>query len=106
MSDMRAYVASLLPVSGIEPIEPPQQRGPYDPGAETTRYLLSLALNAVDDRFRDLYEVNAARLRTHLNHARRFQQLHEKKSVGRCGAHGEQAVIAQNEETVGAEIVD
>ena len=57
-----------------------------------------------DDARVDADQLAAAGLRAHLNHAGGFERVHEQESIGHVLRDGDQAVVAQHEEGLRAEV--
>ena len=97
----------LVSISRVTTVEPTQQPGPHQrPWRNAPRRHPDLLLDAVENRLRDGRQLSAAGLGTHLNHAGHFKEVHGDEGVCRRGADRQQAMVAQHQISVGAEVLN
>src|SRR6185437_2155888 len=99
-----ARACSSLPPRRIDAIELSQDSRPGDHAARLARDGLRRLADSIEDRLRDRDELRAARLRAHLHLARPLQDVHGEERFGDVLCAREQAVVAQHEVVVRAEV--
>src|SRR5256885_2380012 len=93
-------------VRRVYAVQAAQQAGPGQACALALGDLARLVDRIGNDVLRDARELAAARLRQDLDAAGRLQRVHGQHGLGHVAAAGQQAVVAQDEEVAGAQVID
>src|SRR5882724_939204 len=88
----------------IDFIQLAQEPGPDQIGAESPGYYFYLSLDALENRLRYLNKFRAPGLGQQLNLAGALEVVHREERLGRVDANRQQAVVAQDQIVLVAEV--
>src|ERR1700728_2735930 len=95
---------ALVPVRRVDAVKLAQERRPGQRPACLRRHGLGLLLGSSKDARIDWHELPAAGLSAHLDHARSLEGVEQQESIRHVLGNGDQAVIAQHEVVLIAEV--